>query len=740
MTNKLDSLTGFRALLAGMVLLAHSFHRIGLLDNNCWWTHFCSQLGHFGVIGFFVLSGFILRVVYEDRMWSVKEFVGNRLARIYPLYFVGLVFTFAIDWYSPGFATGNKVEALVLNVVGLQSWFDFANGRFNGPGWTLSVEAFFYACFPLLYILQNRSKLFFIMLGLGLLVVSAVVWNPNVFVFSYRFPLWRLWEFVLGMVAASLMHRFRNQCKFNCEFALVIFFVGAVLSSTIIKSTPWHFFGWSFMALCCVFSIMIFASCDHRGSKNQLLAGRFWVLAGEISYGVYLFHDGIQRYSKVVLEKIMGRNLEVLSFLVKLIYILGTSIATIFLAYFLWKYLEMPARIMLRKAFSRKRNDWEHIENLGATVIYYNNLVGDTGMPGVTKKLLADLSVSGGNFYGCDFKNFFRIHRGENNKLEMILVGRADVGRIEHGIFVAWNPPVRQLLAMITLKLRGERLSCWTCGYFAHQQWEANWEGGGMPLSLKKAVIVAMRNLNCCLVDHFLVAGEVEILDSSLPPKKCVQGCFGRVDSAVMDKLDSDDQPLQDNDLSVEKIVFIGRGLWDKKGICHVVRWAQKSRNKLLNFVFLVTAKDAKTQEEFISNSYENCEWHDDVRGVEMIPWLRNAAAVVSLSSNPTQLRGLYEALYAGVPIVVSREAFMDGFREIFVQQGLDNAVQIISSDAIRSGEVDLRVMNLDQRAQIASIMRVILSKTCYVDWLNDWCVSPCSPVSYYKHVCDKLK
>ena len=351
MPSKLDSLTGLRALLAGMVLVAHACLRVGWLEGPGWVAHLASQLGHFGVIGFFILSGLILRTVYGQRPWTIREFAGNRFARIYPLYLCGLLFTLPIDWFSPGFAPIHKEAALGLNAVTLQAWFGFANGRFNGPGW--SVEVFFYACFPALLLLQNRSKAAFAGLGVMLFVVTAMIWDPGGFATSYRFPAWRLWEFMLGMSVADLMVRLPKPGNWCWALALTVLFAALLLGGTVLWVPGWHFAGWVLMAAGACACIVLLGAADVQGTAWRPLSSPQWVLGGEISYGVYLFHDGAQRYAKVAVERALATGIETTALTVKLGYMIGTTVATVGMAYICWKWLEMPARVKLRAIFGK---------------------------------------------------------------------------------------------------------------------------------------------------------------------------------------------------------------------------------------------------------------------------------------------------------------------------------------------------------------------------------------------------
>ena len=73
------------------------------------------------------------------------------------------------------------------------------------------------------------------------------------------------------------------------------------------------------------------------------------ILGGEISYGVYLLHDGVQRYARVGFEMVFGVLLKEASLPMKASYLLITGIVSLLLAWICWKLVEIPARDFLRK-------------------------------------------------------------------------------------------------------------------------------------------------------------------------------------------------------------------------------------------------------------------------------------------------------------------------------------------------------------------------------------------------------
>lgn len=346
---RIDSLTGFRGILASLVLVAHSALRLGYLEDDNLVNQVIGILGHFGVMGFFILSGFILNFVYDKREWTLREFFVNRFARLYPLYILGVLFAFPIDWFSPNFAPGMKLEALGLNLVGLQAWFPFANGRFNGPGWTISVEFFFYLCFPICFWLKKRSQLAIPLIFIGVFCVTVLYWDSNRFSTSYRFPAMRLWEFLFGILLCDIFRKFPIRTSKPWIWALVSLALGPVLAVLSREYFNWDFGSWLLMGGCAAATILFLGKGDLDGVKARPFAGKYWVLAGEISYGVYLLHAPIQRYGKVFFEKIFATSLAHSGAAIQVLYLLLVTFGAIFMAYFSWRFLETPARIFIRK-------------------------------------------------------------------------------------------------------------------------------------------------------------------------------------------------------------------------------------------------------------------------------------------------------------------------------------------------------------------------------------------------------
>lgn len=151
--SSLAQLTSLRFFAALHVL---AFHSVQLTEAPALVTNFVNN-GYLSVSFFFILSGFILTHSYVDKMsdrHDFRRFAIARFARTYPVYLLALVV--ALPQITQPF--DNPLMALAT--LGLiQAWCPptSMNGFFwNSPGWTLSVEFFFYLAFPLLLHLFSR--------------------------------------------------------------------------------------------------------------------------------------------------------------------------------------------------------------------------------------------------------------------------------------------------------------------------------------------------------------------------------------------------------------------------------------------------------------------------------------------------------------------------------------------------------------------------------------------------------
>lgn len=204
---RLESLTGLRALAALFVFLFH-LQASGV-------TNAITEVGRFGYIGvgfFYMLSGVVLVYSYRPEQ-SDGRFYWLRAARVVPLYLAVLLAAWLTNVLQ---GEGLKLQAFAAAVLLVQAWIPDREIYFGVQPvfWSLSVEAFFYLCFPWIYrhmrpLRDQHLGVLAIALYLGVLIVAGLgrSFEGFAFWFVYVAPPVRMLEFLVGMVLAEALRR-----------------------------------------------------------------------------------------------------------------------------------------------------------------------------------------------------------------------------------------------------------------------------------------------------------------------------------------------------------------------------------------------------------------------------------------------------------------------------------------------------------------------------------------------------
>jgi peptidoglycan/LPS O-acetylase OafA/YrhL len=283
--SRLDSLTAIRA-LAAFAVFAHHAHSALIASPGL--GHLTRQ-GSSGVAFFFVLSGFVLT-------WSsrpddtARSFYRRRVARILPLYLLAWWGGVALNLVTGESPLIRQIPAL----FGLQAWAPSDRIHFAGNAvlWSLSCEAFFYLCFPLVIGRLRRLRDRTATLLLGGVLAAAMAWpvllHPTTgagvrYWLMYLFPPARFLEFVAGILLALLVSRGaigRVPLWPACTVAVLVYLAAGW--------APMHLQPVALMLLPWVLVIAAAAQHDLAGGNP---APRWLVRLGVWSYAFYLFHQ-----------------------------------------------------------------------------------------------------------------------------------------------------------------------------------------------------------------------------------------------------------------------------------------------------------------------------------------------------------------------------------------------------------------------------------------------------------------
>ena len=316
--NYIPALTGVRALAAYLVFISHYEYTF---DKS--FPHFIQRFFfefHIGVTIFFVLSGFLIAFRYYDNFQLTKDwfkqYLKNRVARIYPMYFLITAGAFITYYFTrdPSVIQGfpSAIGLFFMHITFVRGFF--CNLVFTGvaQGWSLTVEECFYFSAPIIFYFIHRHSKYYLQIlsitGFGFLMVLIfrnVDWygffGNFTFMMLYTF-FGRCFEFFVGIKLALMIrqkgfHR-SNKLKFTYIGFFLIFFCVWLMSLLPVPQ------GWTaglhnplgiiinnYLLSISIATFFYGVITESTGMK-RVLATPFVELLGKSSYIFYLIHLG----------------------------------------------------------------------------------------------------------------------------------------------------------------------------------------------------------------------------------------------------------------------------------------------------------------------------------------------------------------------------------------------------------------------------------------------------------------
>jgi peptidoglycan/LPS O-acetylase OafA/YrhL len=338
--------------------------------------------GYTAVSFFFVLSGFVLTYSYMDSEGTItvprRTFWVARLARIYPAYVFALLLMFPKFWSDMLDGGGTMIRVIGrVTVFGgisaglLQAWWPKTALLWNFPGWTLSVEAFFYITFPFLTVwLVSRWRTKRVLLTAIILLWALSQTVPIIYLaldpeklgnpspawsglftghfdgFWMRFvrfnPLLHLPEFVMGMCLGKL---FLIQPSYRgggfVAPGALMFLCAALVCSSLLPFPMLHN-----GLLAPVVCVLIYALACGGGVLGRLLSTRPFRLAGEASYSIYILQVPIWMAFSRIIGSDQPRGIADFLGYLTVLFIISILV--------LW-FIEIPGREMLKNRLGRAK-------------------------------------------------------------------------------------------------------------------------------------------------------------------------------------------------------------------------------------------------------------------------------------------------------------------------------------------------------------------------------------------------
>jgi peptidoglycan/LPS O-acetylase OafA/YrhL len=275
------------------------------------------EFGHQAVVGFFVMSGFLvggtaLAHLREEKPFLL-DYIIHRVARIYLVLIPALLLTIVAD--SAGralFASSGVYDVPLLrdhydplliltNLLNLQSILAPHYGT-NGPLWSVAYEFWYYVLFPLLLIPFSRryppaarKTAAAVAFGASVAATLSQSW------FLLGFVLWGL-----GAAAASL-----DRPLIRSKFVAILIFAGVTLSSRLIvcgESLMQHpaLLHMSDFVSASAFANLILTLRFAPGAAWPFLASRIHKRLADFSFTVYSIHCPLLMFARAGATHYLG--------------------------------------------------------------------------------------------------------------------------------------------------------------------------------------------------------------------------------------------------------------------------------------------------------------------------------------------------------------------------------------------------------------------------------------------------
>lgn len=351
---KLDQLTFTRFVAAISIVVFH--YGKDVFPFNFDITSFLFRQANIGVSYFFILSGFVMTIAYsQKREISFLDYMKRRFARIYPVYFIAIVILTVYFIIVKDLENPFDLSGLFLNLTMIQAWIPGKASSFNSPGWSLSIELFFYATFPLLFNkIYSKQPLKVIILPILLLFVVSqglLHWlryssfyegfPSKSHDFLFYFPLMHFNEFLIGSLTGLIF--LKNKKFKNYDWAIILLSLVFVLILRLDIGLNYHN-----GLLAIIFVPLTLMISSNNGMLTKLFSKSTFVFLGEISYGIYILQMPVHHWVNGVLKYMGISNVTVVFY--------ATLIILIAVSAFSYKYIEAPLRNAINNIGSNSKS------------------------------------------------------------------------------------------------------------------------------------------------------------------------------------------------------------------------------------------------------------------------------------------------------------------------------------------------------------------------------------------------
>lgn len=326
---------GLRAVAILAVLIYHAFP--GALPG-----------GFVGVDIFFVISGFLITSLIlsaqQGRGFSILDFYGRRVRRIFPALILVLAFSLVMGWRV---LLANEYGQLAVHVMGgagfvsnIVLWSE--SGYFDRAAevkpllhlWSLAIEEQFYLLWPAWMVLLARRPAWRMPATLMVLLASfalnlyGVQHKP---IANFYLPFTRFWELMIGGLLAQGLRQGTARLARGAELRAWLGTGMVVAALGLVDRTKAFPGAWALLPA--VGAALLISAGPTAWLNRHLLSSRGLVAVGLISYPLYLWHWPLLSFARVVFGEVPPAAVR------------GTAVAlALLLAWATYRWVERPIR------------------------------------------------------------------------------------------------------------------------------------------------------------------------------------------------------------------------------------------------------------------------------------------------------------------------------------------------------------------------------------------------------------
>jgi peptidoglycan/LPS O-acetylase OafA/YrhL len=367
----LHALTGIRFFAALYVVVFHSRISALLMNRGLYVPGNFFANGYLAVPLFFLLSGFILAYTYAGQIETSadrRRFWEARFARIWPLYALSLVLSSVPSLRFP--PPSHILAALCM----VQAWNPFDRslaGAWNFVCWTLSVEAFFYLCFPRAQTWVEKLSPRALLLAIGAMLLFCVAVNSAAqslgttqvnFIQFIPLPVVHLGEFFTGVGLGNLVLRNAALTAADSSSQTLpgrgsVTYLSALVTVALLCRGSGQ---WTSLVVI-GFSGLIFSLASENTLLSRFLSTRGLLLGGGVSYSIYLMQMPVKAWGEIIMTRLHIGS--------PAIHLGVNTILLLVISLILFETVEQPVRRLLRFQFAHFEQRRQHLSHPKRTTI-----------------------------------------------------------------------------------------------------------------------------------------------------------------------------------------------------------------------------------------------------------------------------------------------------------------------------------------------------------------------------------